>query len=165
MATDKISRLPMATPEEPLPTNDQARRKLRRQTEFLVELSRRHFNDQAAAKALDIKPDTLSRWKRLDKKFRAKYREALCDALLDRSARMALDRKNPDKDMIKHLQNALDPDFKKTTEIKHAGTITHQLGGLLEGMSKEEKEAELARYLTRDESALLDVTEAEFEEA
>lgn len=147
--------------------------KAKRQEKFLLEYARRHRSVDAACNAAEVPWATYREWRR-DPEFKAKLKEIdeqakerLVGRLRETGAALALGEEvatpvKPDTTMLRHLQTAHDPDFKKESTVRVTGTITHEHHAkLLGGMSAADKTAELRKYLEQDELSKLGLGEAE----
>jgi len=147
--------------------------KIARQNKFLEQYARRHRSVDAACNAAEVPWATYREWRR-DPEFKAKLKEIdeqakerLVGRLRETGAALALGEEvatpvKPDTTMLRHLQTAHDPDFKKESTVRVTGTITHEHHAkVLAGMSAADKTAELRKYLEQDELSKLGLGEAE----
>ena len=116
---------------------------------FFKELRKNCWSERRAAKATRVDPATLRRWKndpRFAKRLRRAMKEKL-DELEYAGTAIALGEHptstRPDGAMIRHIQGAQDPRYRKVVKHKHSGMIGHFAAQL----TPQEKREHLERLL------------------
>ena len=143
----------------------------RKYREFCRLLRLNRFDSEKTCARAHIKPDTYKRWRR-DPDFQEELKAvtqfeadtwfakglALIDGWDEEEHGV-----KPDSATLARYQAAIDPRFKKTSEVHVSGEVNHRHEAVLAKMSPDEKMDELRRYLSDDEIELLQAEDGSYE--